>query len=93
MLVSDLQFGFKSRHSISMCTMVLKKTISYNVTNNSSVYCSFLDASSKRLFLTMLQIIQPFIVRSWTPAKRSIVFTTANFFADMLNVGYRLALL
>jgi len=39
------QFGFKSRHSTSMCTMVLKETITYYVTNNSSVYCSFLDAS------------------------------------------------
>jgi len=37
---SDLQFGFKSRHFTSMCTMVLKETITYYVTNNSSVYCS-----------------------------------------------------
>ena len=42
---SDRQFGFKSKHSTSMCTMVLKETISYYVSNNSSVYCSFLDAS------------------------------------------------
>jgi len=42
---SDLQFGFKSKHSTNMCTMVLKETISYYVSNNSSVYCSFLDAS------------------------------------------------
>jgi len=41
----DLQFGFKSRHSTSMCTMVLKETITYYVTNNSFVYSSFLDAS------------------------------------------------
>jgi len=33
---SDLQFGFKSRHSTSMCTMVLKETITYYATNNSS---------------------------------------------------------
>jgi len=26
---SDVQFGFKSRHSTSMCTMVLKETINY----------------------------------------------------------------
>jgi len=38
---SDLQFGFKSMHSTSMCTMVLIETITYYVTNNSSVYCSF----------------------------------------------------
>jgi len=42
---SDLQFSFKSRHSTSMCTMVLKETITYYATNNTFVYCSFLDAS------------------------------------------------
>jgi len=42
---SDLQFGFKSKSSTNMCTMVLKETISHYVKNQSSVYCTFLDAS------------------------------------------------
>ena len=42
---SDLQFGFKSKSSTNMCTMVLKETISYYVNNHSSVFCTFLDAS------------------------------------------------
>ena len=42
---SDLQFGFKSKSSANMCTMVLKETISYYVNNHSSVFCTFLDAS------------------------------------------------
>ena len=42
---SELQFGFKSKHSTNMCTMVLKETISYYIKHQSSVYCTFLDAS------------------------------------------------
>ena len=42
---SDLQFGFKTKHSTSQCTFVLKESLSYYVDNNSSVYCAFLDAT------------------------------------------------
>jgi hypothetical protein len=42
---SDLQFGFKQKSSTSMCSMVLKETISYYVSNHSNVFCTFLDAS------------------------------------------------
>ena len=42
---SDHQFGFKSKSSTNMCTMVLKETLAYYRTNQSSVYCTFLDAS------------------------------------------------
>ena len=42
---SELQFGFKARSSTNMCTLVLKETISYYIANQSSVYCTFLDAS------------------------------------------------
>ena len=42
---SDHQFGFKSKSSTNMCTMVLKETLAYYSTNQSSVYCTFLDAS------------------------------------------------
>ena len=41
----DLQFGFKPKRSIDMCTMVLKESITYYVNNGNSVYCTFLDAS------------------------------------------------
>jgi len=41
----DLQFGFKSKRSTDMCTMVLKESIAYYVNNGSAVYCTFLDAS------------------------------------------------
>ena len=39
------QFGFKAKSSTNMCTMVLKETLAYYRTNQSSVYCIFLDAS------------------------------------------------
>jgi hypothetical protein len=45
LISSDLQFGFKQNSSTSMCTMVLKETISYYVKNNTPVFCTFLDAS------------------------------------------------
>jgi len=41
----NLQFGFKARRSTDMCTMILKESIAYYVNHNSSVYCTFLDAS------------------------------------------------
>ena len=40
-----MQFGFKPAHSTSMCTFVLKETLSYYTQNDSSVYCVLLDAS------------------------------------------------
>ena len=41
----DLQFGFKSKRSTSMCSMVMKETISHYMNSNSTVHCVFLDAS------------------------------------------------
>jgi Reverse transcriptase (RNA-dependent DNA polymerase) len=42
---SDLQFGFKAHRSTNMCTMILKETMAYYSSNNSSVFCSCLDAT------------------------------------------------
>jgi len=49
---SDQQFSFKPKSSTNMCTMVLKETSSYYSSNQSSVYCTYLDAinQSVRLF-------------------------------------------
>ena len=41
----DLQFGFKRKSSTHMCTMVLKETLAYYNSNQTSVFCTFLDAS------------------------------------------------
>ena len=45
LFTSELQFGFKSKHSTSMCTFILKETVAYYTSHNTSVYCCFLDAS------------------------------------------------
>ena len=42
---SDLQFGFKPGYSTTLCTGVLKTTISRYLYRNSTVYGCFLDAS------------------------------------------------
>ena len=42
---SELQFGFKAKHSTHMCTMILKETLSYYNSNNSTTFCTFLDAT------------------------------------------------
>ena len=41
---SPLQFGFKAKHSTSMCTMVLKEVIAY-YSRHGSLYCTMLDAT------------------------------------------------
>ena len=45
LVTSDLQFGFKEKCSTGMCSAVLKECISYYITNNSTVYCTMLDAT------------------------------------------------
>ena len=42
---SELQFGFKAKSSTNLCSMVLKESLAYYVDHQSSVYCTFLDAS------------------------------------------------
>ena len=42
---SDYQYGFKKGHSTSLCTLILKETVSYFNVQNSSVYSCLLDAS------------------------------------------------
>ena len=41
----DLQFGFKKKCSTNICSWLLKETASYYVNNDSSVFCTLLDAS------------------------------------------------
>lgn len=42
---SELQFGFKAKSSTNLCSMVLKESLSYYAHHQSSVFCTFLDAS------------------------------------------------
>ena len=45
LISSELQFGFKANSSTNLCSMVLKESIAYYINHQSSVFCSFLDAS------------------------------------------------
>src|SRR5664279_3158638 len=45
LLSSELQFGFKAKSSTNLCSMVLKESMAYYVNHQSSVFCTFLDAS------------------------------------------------
>ena len=45
LVTSDLQFGFKAKHSTVMCSAVFKETVSYYINRNSEVYSVLLDAS------------------------------------------------
>jgi len=42
---SHLQFGFKKKHSTTMCSFVLNESINYYNLNRGTVYCVMLDAS------------------------------------------------
>ena len=59
---SQYQFGFKKGSSTSHCTFVVEECINYFTSNESSVYCIFLDASKAfdrvhfvKLFKTLLR--------------------------------------
>ena len=45
LMSSELQFGFKAKHSTNMCSMVLKEAVSYYRQHQTPVFCTFLDAS------------------------------------------------
>ena len=66
---SNLQFGFKPGHSTTLCTGVLKCTISRYIHHNSFVYSCFLDAPKafdlvdhKLLFILICLIVAFFNV-------------------------------
>jgi hypothetical protein len=42
LISSELQFGFKAKHSTNHCTMILKEAIAYYVRNQSSIFAPFL---------------------------------------------------
>ena len=42
---SELQFGFKRKSSTNLCTFVLKESLAYYSKNDTTVFCSFLDAT------------------------------------------------
>ena len=45
LVTSDLQFGFKAKHSTTQCTFVLKEVVDFYIEQNSPCYAVLLDAS------------------------------------------------
>ena len=56
LLASELQFGFKTRNSTNLCTMILKESLAYYTSHHSCVFVPFLDASRAfdRLFRMLI---------------------------------------
>ncbi len=44
-LTSDLQYGFKKKHSTNQCTFVVNEIVQYYISNGSNVFLTLLDAS------------------------------------------------
>jgi len=42
---AEQQFGFKGKHSTTMCPMVLKETLAYYTTDGGNAFCTLLDAT------------------------------------------------
>ena len=66
---SNLQFAFKEGHDTTMCTAVLKETVSYYLDRDSDVYACLLDASKAfdrvhfgKLFSLLLDKKMPAVV-------------------------------
>jgi len=64
---SELQFGFKARHSTHMCTMILKESLAYYKTNNSTAFCTFLDASKASDRVRYCKLFRLLIDRGLSP--------------------------
>jgi hypothetical protein len=66
---SDLQFGFKSGHSTTLCTAIYIETIDYYLRRNSDVFSCLLDASKAfdkvhygKLFKLLIKRQVPFLI-------------------------------
>ena len=66
---SDMQFGFKQKHSTVICSLIYKEVISNYIQNGSNVYSCLLDASKAfdrihygKLFNHLLERGVPFCI-------------------------------
>lgn len=74
---SELQFGFKARSSTSLCSMVLKESLAYYINHQSTVFCTFLDASKAFDRLRYCKLFKMLISRQ-LPA--SVIRVLLNFY-------------
>jgi len=81
LLSSELQFGFKAKSSTNLRSMVLNEFMAYFVNHQSSVFCTFLDASKTFDRLKYCMLYQLLVSRQVPPPiiRVLINFYTGNF--------------
>ncbi len=97
LMSSNLQFSYKSEHSTTMCTAVLRETIAYYNSRNTNVYSCLLDASKAfdrvnflKLFETLRKrklphIIIRCLIDMYT--RQSICATWNGFYSDTFTAS------
>ena len=67
LLTSELQFSFKKNSSTSLCTAMVKETVSYFVNNDSNVYALMLDASKAFDRVNFCKLFDALLARNINP--------------------------
>ena len=95
------QFAYKSAHSTSMCTSVVKEVIDYYVSNGSNVFVCALDASKafdrvnhEKLFQLLLKrnipgVIIRFLLDSYTRQQAYVKWNNATSDAIFMKNGVK----
>lgn len=73
---SDLQFGFKPKHSTTQCTFVVNETIQYYLNNGGNVYALLLDASKAFDKVNYVKLFRLLINRGLCPLLCRLLLVT-----------------
>ena len=79
---SDLQYGFKQRHSTNQCTFVVNEVIQYYSNNDSNVYMTLIDASKAFDRVQYVKLLKLLLSRNVCPVVARFVcvmYTTQSF--------------
>jgi len=73
-VTSQQQLGFKSNHSTSMRTMVLKETLAYYKVDGGSAFCTFLDATKAFDRVNYCKLFSVLMKRNISPLYLRLLF-------------------
>ena len=76
LLTSEMQFGFKPKHSTTLCTTVLKEIINNYVRRNSNIYCCFLDASKAFDKIHFGKLFKTLVSKKFLPLVIRLIFNS-----------------